>query len=259
MASHWLKSELVAKEENSSLFPPPQLPLEYSSGSTVYCDMLDWQFHDFCMQQSFHDEVPLLMNSLDMDPLYASLDINEQSSSFSQENGNGFWEELGFLLEPSKCEKPKLKTEDMNGGQEMKQIESVSGDKKCRARLLSRKVISQYFYMPITRAARELNVGLTLLKKRCRELGIRRWPHRKLMSLRALINNIEEIEEGGEKVREAVEVLKRESLMLEEMPDMDMCYDTKRLRQACFKANYKRRRLVPSSTTAYVHSSVSGG
>lgn len=57
--------------------------------------------------------------------------------------------------------------------------------------LLSRETISQYFYMPITQAAKELNVGLTLLKKRCRELGIQRWPHRKLMSLQTLINNVQ--------------------------------------------------------------------
>lgn len=57
--------------------------------------------------------------------------------------------------------------------------------------MLSRETISQYFYMPITQAAKELNVGLTLLKKRCRELGIRRWPHRKLMSLQTLINNVQ--------------------------------------------------------------------
>ena len=56
---------------------------------------------------------------------------------------------------------------------------------------LSRKTISNYFYMPITQAAKELNVGLTLLKKRCRELGIRRWPHRKLMSLQTLIKNVQ--------------------------------------------------------------------
>ena len=52
-------------------------------------------------------------------------------------------------------------------------------------------MISQYFYMPITQAAKELNVGLTLLKKKCRELGIRRWPHRKLMSLQTLIKNVQ--------------------------------------------------------------------
>jgi hypothetical protein len=51
--------------------------------------------------------------------------------------------------------------------------------------------VSQYFYMPITQAARELNVGLTLLKKKCRELGIPRWPHRKMKSLQTLINNVQ--------------------------------------------------------------------
>lgn len=51
--------------------------------------------------------------------------------------------------------------------------------------------VSQYFYMPITQAAKQLNVGLTLLKKRCRELGIPRWPHRKMKSLQTLINNVQ--------------------------------------------------------------------
>ena len=51
--------------------------------------------------------------------------------------------------------------------------------------------LRKYFYMPITKAAREMNVGLTVLKKRCRELGVARWPHRKMKSLRALILNIQ--------------------------------------------------------------------
>lgn len=55
---------------------------------------------------------------------------------------------------------------------------------------LSREMMKQYFYMPITKAAKELNIGVTLLKKRCRELGIPRWPHRKLTSLNALITNL---------------------------------------------------------------------
>ncbi|KAE8707414.1 Protein RKD1 [Hibiscus syriacus] len=145
----------------------------------------------------------------------------------------------------------------MNVEEQMMKKAIVSGDKreeqlKTRAKYLSRKLISQYFYMPITQAARELKVGLTLLKKRCRELGIRRCPHRKLKSLRSLINNIQESQEGEEvegegKVREAVEVLERERKMLEEMPDMNMGSDTKRLRQACFKANYKKRRPLSSA------------
>lgn len=58
------------------------------------------------------------------------------------------------------------------------------------SKTLSKETISLYFNMPITQAAKELNIGLTLLKKRCRELCIQRWPHRKLMSLQKLINNI---------------------------------------------------------------------
>lgn len=49
--------------------------------------------------------------------------------------------------------------------------------------------IKKHFNVPITRAAKELNVGLTVLKKRCRELKITRWPHRKIKSLKALISN----------------------------------------------------------------------
>lgn len=49
--------------------------------------------------------------------------------------------------------------------------------------------IQKYFDVPITKAAKELNVGLTVLKKRCRELNIMRWPHRKIKSLQSLIDN----------------------------------------------------------------------
>jgi RWP-RK domain len=62
-----------------------------------------------------------------------------------------------------------------------------------RARLahVGSNEIKQYFYMPITQAAKEMKVGLTVLKKRCRELGIPRWPHRKMKSLRSLIRNVQ--------------------------------------------------------------------
>ena len=49
--------------------------------------------------------------------------------------------------------------------------------------MLSKETIPQYFYMPITQAAKEPNMGLAPSKKRCRERGIRRWPRRKLISL----------------------------------------------------------------------------
>ncbi|KAD4385315.1 hypothetical protein R6Q59_010364 [Mikania micrantha] len=111
--------------------------------------------------------------------------------------------------------------------------------------VLSREMISRYFYMPITQAAKELNVGLTLLKKRCRELGIRRWPHRKLMSLQTLITNVQELKKSsGNEAEEVIELLEKEKKKMEEIPDLQLKDDTKRLRQSCFKANYKKRKTL---------------
>jgi hypothetical protein len=51
--------------------------------------------------------------------------------------------------------------------------------------------VSRRFSVPIKQAARELNVGVTVLKKQCRKLGIPRWPHRKVKSLQKLIDNVQ--------------------------------------------------------------------
>jgi len=51
--------------------------------------------------------------------------------------------------------------------------------------------VSRHFSVPIKQAARELNVGVTVLKKQCRKLGIPRWPHRKVKSLQKLIDNVQ--------------------------------------------------------------------
>ncbi|KAL9665118.1 hypothetical protein QQ045_020528 [Rhodiola kirilowii] len=130
---------------------------------------------------------------------------------------------------------------------EKKRARKVKDEQLSTSKMLTMKMISQYFYMPITQAAKELNIGLTLLKKRCRELGICRWPHRKLMSLQTLINNVQELgkEEGNaEKLKIAMEVLEREKKMMEKLPDMQLEDRTKKLRQACFKANYKKRKMM---------------
>jgi hypothetical protein len=55
---------------------------------------------------------------------------------------------------------------------------------------LTFELVSRHFCMPIKQAVQELKVGVTMLKKRCRELGIARWPHRKVKSLNTLIDNI---------------------------------------------------------------------
>lgn len=53
----------------------------------------------------------------------------------------------------------------------------------------------------------------------------------------------EEGEESEAKLRDALQILEREKKLLEEIPDMQLEDNTKRLRQACFKANYKKRKL----------------
>ncbi|GMQ01289.1 hypothetical protein CsSME_00047976 [Camellia sinensis var. sinensis] len=72
--------------------------------------------------------------------------------------------------------------------EQVKRQSSGNGRSKCAA--LELDEIQKYFDVPITRAAKELKVGLTVLKKSCRELNIMRWPHRKIKSLRALVDNV---------------------------------------------------------------------
>jgi len=50
--------------------------------------------------------------------------------------------------------------------------------------------------------------------------------------------------ENDEKIRSAIEMLEKEKRMVEEMPDLELEDKTRRLRQACFKANYKKRKLM---------------
>ncbi|KAL6884563.1 hypothetical protein ACP4OV_010499 [Aristida adscensionis] len=108
--------------------------------------------------------------------------------------------------------------------------------------------LRRYFYMPIAKAAREMNVGLTVLKKRCRELGVARWPHRKMKSLKSLIHNVQEMgtKEGMSPaaVQRELEALEAYCELMEENPSIELTDRTKKLRQACFKESYKRRRAA---------------
>ena len=80
-----------------------------------------------------------------------------------------------------------VKKEEEEQNQE---LPSSSSSRKKRTSRLDFEEIKKHFGVPITEAAKEMNVGLTLLKRRCRELNIMRWPHRKLKSLELLIDNV---------------------------------------------------------------------
>lgn len=110
---------------------------------------------------------------------------------YEVKEGFSVWNEIDAGFE---SEKALLYCTNEESGKELMGNVKAKRGREVRSsstRMLSRTTLSLYFYMPITEAARELNVGLTLLKKRCRELGIRRWPHRKLMSLQTLIKNVQ--------------------------------------------------------------------
>ncbi|KAK7388935.1 hypothetical protein VNO78_23763 [Psophocarpus tetragonolobus] len=235
----------------------------YSENGAAY-PAQDWTY-DFPIQDQYLDAVPL-MEFYPSDPLYETLSIEPTQSVrdydfYDITKGLSVWKEVDAVFDSEKMLMFR-NNEESRSGKEMKEDGKDNGGREERissSRMLSRKTISQYFYMPITQAARELNVGLTLLKKRCRELGIRRWPHRKLMSLQTLINNVQELgkdegPESEEKLRSAINILEREKKLLEEMPDVELEDNTKRLRQACFKANYKKRKL---SVLVEPHSSFS--
>lgn len=61
--------------------------------------------------------------------------------------------------------------------------------------------LQDVYHLPISSAAKKFDIGLTLLKKRCRELGLRRWPYRKLKSMDKLLQSIESVDGQDPQVR----------------------------------------------------------
>ncbi|XP_026658339.2 protein RKD1-like [Phoenix dactylifera] len=188
------------------------------------------------------DAAPL-MQSYPSEPFFPSQDLF-QDAPFSVFDGeNGFWDDM-------KCGTENKEKALVCDGEKRGQKKMRKGERSREEKALTFEEVSRCFYMPITQAAKELNVGVTLLKRKCRKLGIPRWPHRKLKSLQTLIKNVKE--HGGEEgdvgdaqlVTSATAILEQERKLMEKEPAMQLEEKTKRLRQACFKANYKKRRLA---------------
>ncbi|XVF62296.1 hypothetical protein PTKIN_Ptkin08bG0206100 [Pterospermum kingtungense] len=111
--------------------------------------------------------------------------------------------------------------------------------------------LAKYFDLPIVEASRNLNVGLTVLKRKCREFGIPRWPHRKIKSLGGLIRDLEEEAEQQQREDEAAAsavskrrlMLETEKESIEREPFTELKSETKRFRQDIFKRRHKARAL----------------
>nr|XP_027108618.1 protein RKD4-like [Coffea arabica] len=194
-------------------------------------------FEDICGDFGWHSppdvKEPFFegdVNVVDAKPLNAAGEIRDQALL---ENGETvFGEASGGNAVCSRSSEPLVSDDGL-----------VSGRYKSSA--LEVDEIQKYFDVPITKAAKELKVGLTVLKKRCRELNIRRWPHRKIKSLKSLIDSAKELGLTSE-----IEMLEEHKRMLKVLPEMELTERTKKLRQACFKANYKKRRAMAAAAAA---------
>ncbi|PWA44033.1 hypothetical protein CTI12_AA530020 [Artemisia annua] len=107
----------------------------------------------------------------------------------------------------------------------------------------SKRTIKQYFHMPIKQAAKELNVGIATLTCNCRNVGIHRWPYRKLKSIQTLIDYLQ-VENGGaqpeKNKREILKELKEEKRQMEENPNIQLAITTRQFSQCHFKAMYEK-------------------
>ena len=63
---------------------------------------------------------------------------------------------------------------------------------------LSLEELSPYFHLPINDAATELGICSTALKKICRSIGVKRWPHRKIKSLDNMIESLQNLIDANE-------------------------------------------------------------
>ncbi|CAA7013666.1 unnamed protein product [Microthlaspi erraticum] len=248
-------NEVFGKEDKSFSF------LNHSSLSSYQSELTNLFFeleHEILPCGNYNYYLPSASSFLAL-PDLEPISIVSHEDLLSDESGPVSWPEAVSMLDEKIIEDFDL----------VKKTETTTtkkrrcGEEDCSvSKTLSKETISSYFYMPISQAAKELNIGLTLFKKRCREVGIHRWPHRKLMSLQKLISNVKELgkmegEENEENLRNALEKLENEKKTIEKLPELEFEDKTKRLRQACFKAKHKRKRRLFMSTSTTPSSSSS--
>ncbi|GAB4814763.1 hypothetical protein N2152v2_001809 [Parachlorella kessleri] len=101
-----------------------------------------------------------------------------------------------------------------------------------------------YFDMPLQKAAALLRVGVTTLKKVCRQYNIERWPFRKRSSLDRLIVKTREYfsEDRQQQGGEALARLEAEKQAMKGNVGVQLPDQVKRFRQSVFKLEHKARK-----------------
>ncbi|CAL5188246.1 unnamed protein product [Lathyrus oleraceus] len=214
--------------------------------------------------------IPNLLNDLQM--IYKLNPKQEQSeipddSTMDEPKGNNneckpakkvslvFEQDLNYL--PYEKDEPEL----LDDGTDFESSSGFVGKKKRAPSYHVAKItlsdLVKYFDMPIAEASKKLNVGLTVLKRKCREFGIPRWPHRKIKSLDSLIQNLQEEAKHQEMENKAAAMaaLKRQKMLesekenIEKRPFMDIRSETKRFRQDIFKRRHRARVIEKQNST----------
>ncbi|XP_031120951.1 protein RKD1-like [Ipomoea triloba] len=110
---------------------------------------------------------------------------------------------------------------------------------------ISKAMLSTYFHMPIYKAAKELRVEYRILKRRCEELGIFRWPHRQLISLQKLSENVKELGsiEDDPELREVLKEIKDRREMMLTNPHLKLHPAEIKLRDACTRKKRHREMM----------------
>lgn len=227
--------------------PPPML-CPFRNPSLVCVPSL---YNDLYMVYQFQkfQQVPQLVQR-DPDEKSARLDAEDKTSDIEVKEESG-----------------SDSDEDPQSGEELPaQVERRRRAKKQHIASITLVDIAPYFHLPIREASRALKIGVSILKTKCRQYGIPRWPHRKIKSLDSLISDLEfvmddtdedavqkETRKQQEKEREKQEaiqalakrkrLLESEKEIIQQKPALDLMAETKLFREDVFKRRYRAKRL----------------
>ncbi|KAJ4794550.1 RWP-RK domain-containing family protein [Rhynchospora pubera] len=126
-------------------------------------------------------------------------------------------------------------------------LQDVSPNPRARRFALNFDQLAQKFNVPIGKAAKEFQLSTSTLKLHCRELGFKKWPYRKLKSLRNLVNDLTKY-----RVRDfqnIVEEILEEIDSIKENPSLDIMAETKILRQQMYELKRKKRWKIDASAS----------
>ncbi|GLC55725.1 hypothetical protein PLESTB_001019100 [Pleodorina starrii] len=108
---------------------------------------------------------------------------------------------------------------------------------------LTIETLRAMFELPSQDVVRALGISATDLKRRCRALGIRRWPHRKLASLQRLAQAVDADSDLPPQEREAVlESVAANRSQIFRDPNADLAPNLKVLRQVQYKRHFMEKR-----------------